>query len=68
MIESTKKCPQDPQELEVYQDMSQPLSHYLVNSSFESFLFRVGVASKASRLLGVERCKMRDFARLQRGH
>ena len=48
MIESTKKCPQDPQELEVHHDMSQPLSHYLVNSSFESFLFRVGVASKAS--------------------
>ena len=48
MIENTKNCPQDPQELEVHQDMSQPLSHYLVDSSFESFLFRVGVASKAS--------------------
>ena len=28
--------------------MSRPLSHYLVNSSFETFLHRVGVSSKAS--------------------
>ena len=32
----------------MHQDMSQPLSHYLVNSSFETFLYRVGASSKAS--------------------
>ena len=47
-MKATTKCPQDPKELEVHQDMSQPLSHYLVNSSFETFLYRVGVSSKAS--------------------